>query len=154
MRHLNAGKKLGRNTSHRRALLRNLVTSLVLEERIETTVPKAKAMRPLAERMVTLGKRGSLHARRQAASYLLDAQAVAKLFDQLAARFGDRAGGYTRIVKTGFRHGDNAALAYIEFLGSEGMQAAKRKRRSERLERKAAAQKKATEEMGRKKEEE
>ncbi len=151
MRHLNAGKKLGRNTSHRRALLRNLVTSLVLEERIQTTVPKAKAIRPLAERMVTLGKRGSLHARRQAASYLLDAQAVQKLFDQLAARFGDRAGGYTRIVKTGFRQGDNASLAYIEFLGSEGMQAAKRKRRSELLERKAEAQKKASEEMGEKK---
>lgn len=151
MRHLNAGKKLGRNTPHRRALLRNLVTSLVLEERIETTLPKAKAIRPLAERMVTLGKRGSLHARRQAAGYLLDAQAVQKLFDQLAARFGDRAGGYTRIVKTGFRQGDNASLAYIEFLGSEGMQAAKRKRRSELLERKAEAQKKATEEMGEKK---
>ncbi|HEY8056747.1 MAG TPA: 50S ribosomal protein L17 [Terriglobales bacterium] len=154
MRHLNAGKKLGRNTAHRRALLRNLVTSLVLEERIQTTVPKAKAMRPLAERMVTLGKRGSLHARRQAASYLLDAQAVAKLFDSIALRFGDRAGGYTRIVKTGFRHGDNAEMAYIEFLGSEAMQAAKRKQRSERLERKAVAQKKATEELGRKSEEE
>src|SRR6185437_2394991 len=89
------GKKLGRNTSHRRALLRNLVTSLVLEERIQTTVPKAKAMRPLAERMVTLGKRGSLPARRQAASYLLSPEAVAKLFDSLSARFGDRAGGYT-----------------------------------------------------------
>ena len=149
MRHLNAGKKLGRNTAHRRALLRNLVTSLVLEERIQTTVPKAKAMRPLAERMVTLGKRGSLHAR-----YLLDAQAVAKLFDSIALRFGDRAGGYTRIVKTGFRHGDNAEMAYIEFLGSEAMQAAKRKQRSERLERKAVAQKKATEELGRKSEEE
>jgi large subunit ribosomal protein L17 len=148
MRHLNAGTKLGRNTSHRRALLRNLVTSLVLEERIQTTIPKAKAIRPLAERMITLGKRGSLHARRQAASYLLSPQAVAKLFDSLSARFGDRAGGYTRIVKTGFRQGDNAAMAYIEFLGSEGMQQAKRKRRSERLERKAAAQKKAAEEMG------
>ncbi|HEY7856131.1 MAG TPA: 50S ribosomal protein L17 [Terriglobales bacterium] len=148
MRHLNAGTKLGRNTSHRRALLRNLVTSLVLEERIQTTIPKAKAIRPLAERMITLGKRGSLHARRQAASYLLSPQAVAKLFDSLSARFGDRAGGYTRIVKTGFRQGDNAAMAYIEFLGSEGMQQAKRQRRSERLERKAAAQKKAAEEMG------
>ena len=148
MRHLNAGTKLGRNTSHRRALLRNLVTSLVLEERIQTTIPKAKAIRPLAERMITLGKRGSLHARRQAASYLLSPQAVAKLFDSLSARFGDRAGGYTRIVKTVFRQGDNAAMAYIEFLGSEGMQQAKRKRRSERLERKAAAQKKAAEEMG------
>ncbi|HEY7838544.1 MAG TPA: 50S ribosomal protein L17 [Terriglobales bacterium] len=150
MRHLNAGFKLGRNTSHRRALLRNLVTSLVLEERIQTTVPKAKAIRPLAERMVTLGKRGDLHARRQAASYLLDAQAVAKLFDSLSARFGDRAGGYTRIVKAGFRKGDNAPVAYIEFLGSEGMQAAKRQRRSELLDRKAAAQKKATEELGQK----
>lgn len=154
MRHLNAGYKLGRKPAHRRALLRNLVTSLVLEERIQTTVPKAKAIRPLAERMVTLGKRGSLHARRQAASYLLSPQAVAKLFDQLSARFGDRPGGYTRIVQTGFRQGDNAPLAYIEFLGSEGMQEAKRKRRSERLERKAAAQKKATEELGKKPEEE
>ncbi|HVA62227.1 MAG TPA: 50S ribosomal protein L17 [Terriglobales bacterium] len=154
MRHLNAGFKLGRNTSHRRALLRNLVTSLVLEERIQTTIPKAKAIRPLAERMITLGKRGSLHARRQAAGFLLDPLAVSKLFDQLSARFGDRAGGYTRIVKTGFRVGDNAPLAFIEFLGSEGMQAAKRKRRSERLERKVAAQKKATEDLGRKQDEE
>src|SRR6185437_12144352 len=142
------GKKLGRNTSHRRALLRNLVTSLVLEERIQTTVPKAKAMRPLAERMVTLGKRGSLPARRQAASYLLSPEAVAKLFDSLSARFGDRAGGYTRIIKTGFRAGDNAPMAYIEFLGSEGMQAAKRKQRSER------PQKKAAEELGNKKDDE
>lgn len=148
MRHLNAGYKLGRNTSHRRALLRNLVTSLVLEERIQTTVPKAKAIRPLAERMVTLGKRGSLHARRQAAAYLLEPKAVHKLFDTLSARFGDRAGGYTRIVKTGFRAGDNAALAYIEFLGSESIVQEKKKRRAERLEKKAAAAKKATEESG------
>lgn len=148
MRHLNAGFKLGRNTSHRRALLRNLVTSLVLEERIQTTIPKARAIRPLAERMITLGKRGSLHARRQAAGYLLSPQAVAKLFDSLSARFGDRPGGYTRITKTGFRAGDNAPMAMIEFLGSEAIRDAKRKLRSERLERKAAAQKKATEEMG------
>ncbi|MGH9519442.1 MAG: 50S ribosomal protein L17 [Terriglobales bacterium] len=153
MRHLNAGYKLGRNTSHRRALLRNLVTSLVLEERIETTVPKAKAIRPLADRMITLGKRGSLHARRQAAAFLLSPQAVAKLFESLSPRFGDRAGGYTRITKTGFRKGDNAELAFIEYLGSEGMQHAKRQRRSQRLERKAAAQKKATEELGNKSEE-
>lgn len=153
MRHLNAGYKLGRNTAHRRALLRNLVTSLVLEERIQTTVPKAKAIRPLAERMVTLGKRGSVHARRQAAGYLLDPQAVSKLFETLSPRFGDRPGGYTRIVKTGFRAGDNAPLAYIEFLGSEAMQEAKRKARSARLEKRAAAQKKATEELGNKTEE-
>lgn len=148
MRHLNAGYKLGRNTSHWRALLRNLVTSLVLEERIQTTVPKAKAIRPLAERMVTLGKRGSLHARRQAAAFLLDPQAVTKLFDTLSARFGDRPGGYTRIVKTGFRAGDNAAMAYVEFLGSESILQHKRQRRAERLEKLAAAAKKRTEEAG------
>lgn len=148
MRHLNAGYKLGRNTAHRRALLRNLVTSLVLEERIETTVPKAKAIRPLAERMITLGKRGSEHARRQAASYLLDKRAVSKLFDTLSPRFGERNGGYTRIIKGGYRFGDNAEVAFIEFLGSEASQQAKRERRAKAAERKAAAQKKAMEEMG------
>ncbi len=147
MRHRNAGYKLGRNTSHRRALLRNLVTSLVLEERVQTTVPKAKAIRPWAERMVTLGKTGTLHARRQAASYLQDPKAVAKLFEDIAPRFGDRAGGYTRIIKSGFRAGDNAELAFIEYLGSEKAQQAKKQRRAERMERKAAAQKKAAEEL-------
>src|SRR5207237_3783434 len=97
MRHLKAGKKLGRNTSHRRALLRNLVTSLILEERIETTLPKAKALRPHVEKMITLGKRGDLTARRLAASYLMTRDSVEKLFDDIAPRFGDREGGYTRI---------------------------------------------------------
>ena len=151
MRHRNAGYKLGRNTSHRRALLRNLVTSLVLEERVRTTVPKAKAIRPWAERMITLGKRGTLHARRQAASYLQDPAAVAKLFEDIAPRFGDRAGGYTRIVRTGFRVGDNAEMAFIEYLGSEKVQQAKKQRRAERMEKKIEAQKKAAEELQAKK---
>lgn len=151
MRHRNAGYKLGRNTSHRRALLRNLVTSLVLEERVRTTVPKAKAIRPWAERMITLGKRGTLHARRQAASYLQDPAAVAKLFEDIAPRFGDRAGGYTRIVRTGFRVGDNAEMAFIEYLGSEKVQQAKKQRRAQRMEKKIEAQKKAAEELQAKK---
>src|SRR5216117_4096979 len=102
MRHQIATKKLGRNTSHRRALLRNLVTSLIVEERIETTLPKAKALRPHVEKMITLGKRGDLAARRLAAGYLMTGDAVRKLFDTIGPRFGDRPGGYTRIVRTGF----------------------------------------------------
>src|ERR1700752_379844 len=105
MRHKVAGWKLGRNTAHRRSLLRNLVTSLIVEERIETTIPKAKAMRPHVEKMITLGKRGDLSARGQEASYLMTRAAVSKLFD-IAPRFGDREGGYLRIVKTGWRKGD------------------------------------------------
>src|SRR5512142_3454420 len=98
MRHKVAGWKLGRNTSHRRALLRNLVTSLIVEERIETTLPKAKAMRPHVEKMITLGKRGDVHARRLAASYLMTPDAVDKLFSTIGPRFGDRSGGYLRII--------------------------------------------------------
>ncbi len=98
MRHKVAGWKLGRNTAHRRSLLRNLVTSLIIEERIETTIPKAKAMRPHVEKMITLGKRGDLSARRLAGSYLMTKEAVTKLFDTIAPRFGDRNGGYLRIV--------------------------------------------------------
>ncbi len=119
MRHRNAGWKLGRNTSHRRALLRNLTTSVILNERVETTVQKAKAVRPWVERMITLGKRDSLHSRRQAASYLIQPEAVKKLFSTIAPRFGDRNGGYTRIVKTGWRQGDGADTAVLELLGSE-----------------------------------
>ncbi len=103
MRHKVAGWKLGRNTAHRRSLLRNLVTSLIVEERIETTIPKAKAMRPHVEKMITLGKRGDLAARRLAASYLMTDEAVNKLFDTVAPRFGDRQGGYLRIVRTAGR---------------------------------------------------
>lgn len=119
MRHRNAGWKLGRNTSHRRALLRNLASSVLLNERVETTIQKAKAVRPWVERMITLGKRDTLHARRQAAAYLLQPAVVNKLFATIAPRFGDRNGGYTRIIKTGWRRGDGAEKAIIELLGSE-----------------------------------
>src|SRR5512147_1983357 len=131
MRHLKAGKKLGRNTSHRRALLRNLVTSLILEERIETTEPKAKAMRPHVEKMITLGKRGDVAARRLAASYLMTRESVDKLFQTVGPRFGDRNGGYSRIIHGGFRKGDGGEIAFIELLGSEKLQAEKRNKRSE-----------------------
>lgn len=119
MRHLVSGHKLGRQPAHRRATLRNLVTNLIEKERIQTTVLRAKAARPLAERMITLGKRDSLHSRRQAAAYLTTPEATAKLFSELAPRFADRAGGYTRIVRAGWRIGDGAELAIIEFIGSE-----------------------------------
>jgi len=116
MRHRNYGRKLSRNTAHRRALLRNLVTSLILDERIETTVAKAKAARGLAEEMITLGKRGDLHARRQAASFCMAAPAVKKLFEDVAKRFASRPGGYTRIVRTGWRKGDGADTAVLELV--------------------------------------
>jgi len=119
MRHLKAGSKLGRQPAHRRATLRNLVTNLIEKERIQTTLLRAKAARPLAERMITLGKRDSLHARRQAAGFLMTPTATKKLFADLAPRFSDRAGGYTRIVRTGWRIGDGAELAILEFIGSE-----------------------------------
>lgn len=146
MRHRVAGWKLGRNTSHRRALLRNLVTSLILEERIETTVPKAKAMRPHVERMITLGKRGDLAARRQAASYLMTGEAVKKLFDTVSPRFGDRDGGYLRIIRSGWRQGDGGEKAFIELLGSEKVISAKREKQAERRAKKAEEAEKAMEE--------
>ncbi len=142
MRHRRAGWKLGRNTSHRRALLRNLVTSLILEERIHTTVPKAKAIRPLVERMITLGKRGDVHARRLAASYLQTRESVDRLFGTVAPRYGDRNGGYLRIVRTGFQRGDGAETAYIELLGSEQVLDEKREKRNElRAKRRAELEK-------------
>ena len=119
MRHLVSGSKLGRQPAHRRATLRNLVTNLIEKERIHTTILRAKAARPLAERMITLGKRDSLHARRQAASFLMTPGATQKLFTELAPRFADRPGGYTRIIRTGWRIGDGAELAILEFIGSE-----------------------------------
>src|ERR1700692_44020 len=100
MRHKVAGFKLGRNTAHRRSLLRNLVTSVIVEERVETTVPKAKAAKPIVEKMITLGKRGDLAARRQAGSYLMTNEAVVKLFDTVGPRFGDRNGGDPHIIPT------------------------------------------------------
>lgn len=119
MRHRVQGRKLGRTPPHRRALLRNLCTSLFEHERITTTVEKAKEVRPLAEKMITLGKKETLHARRQAAGFLLKAAAVKKLFDTIAARYADRPGGYTRILKLGPRSGDGAELAIIELISDE-----------------------------------
>jgi large subunit ribosomal protein L17 len=126
MRHRNAGFKLGRNTSHRRALLRNLVTSIVVEDRVETTVAKAKAVRPLVEKMITLGKKGDLHSRRQALAFLQTDTAVTRLFETVAPRYGDRQGGYLRIVRTGFQKGDGAEKAFLELLGAEKELGAKR----------------------------
>jgi len=119
MRHLKAGSKLGKQPAHRRAVLRNLVTNVIERERITTTRARAKAARPLLERMITLGKRDDLHARRQAASFLLTPQATQKLFRDIAPRFSDRNGGYTRIIRAGWRIGDGAELAILELLGSK-----------------------------------
>ena len=119
MRHLKAGFKLGRNPAHRRATLRNLVTNVIERERVKTTLTRAKAARPLVEHMISLGKRDTLHARRQAAAFLLTPAATKKLFADLAPRFADRPGGYTRIVHVGWRIGDGARLAILELLGSE-----------------------------------
>src|SRR5262250_942590 len=146
MRHKVSGYKLGRTTSHRRSLLRNMVTSLIMEERIETTVPKAKALRPQVEKMITLGKRGDLSARRQAAAYLMTRESVNKLFDTLAARYGDRNGGYLRIVRAGWQKGDGADKAFVELLGSEQVQEEKRQKRAETRAKRAAEAKKAMEE--------
>src|SRR4051812_31307008 len=126
MRHKVAGYKLGRTTSHRRSLLRNMATSLILEERIETTVPKAKALRPTVEKMITLGKRGDLAARRQAMSYLMTDEAVTKLFDTIGPRFGDRNGGFTRIVSTAWLQGAGGVMALPELLGAGPVVAEKR----------------------------
>jgi large subunit ribosomal protein L17 len=146
MRHKVAGWKLGRNTSHRRALLRNLVTSIIVEERVETTLTKAKAVRPHVEKMITLAKRGDLAARRLASSYLMTRDAVNKLFDTIGPRFGDRQGGYLRIIRGGFRKGDGGEIAFLELLGSEKFIEAKRKKSSETRSKRVEAAKKAMEE--------
>ncbi|WP_439815695.1 50S ribosomal protein L17 [Zavarzinia sp. CC-PAN008] len=116
MRHGVAGRKLGVSQSHRRAMLANMAASLIKHEQIRTTLPRAKELRPYVEKLVTLGKRGNLHARRQAYATLYDAAVVEKLFATLAPRYEGRAGGYTRVLKAGFRRGDAAAMAYIEFV--------------------------------------
>ena len=117
MRHLNSGSKLGKQPDHRRAVLRSLVTNLLQHGRITTTLTRAKAARPMAEKMITLGKRDTLQARRQAASYLLVPAVTQKLFSEIAPKFGDRAGGYTRIIRAGNRIGDNAKVAILEIIG-------------------------------------
>ncbi len=131
MRHRKAGYKLGRNTSHRRAMLRNLVTSIILEDRVETTITKAKAARPHVEKLITLGKRGDLAARRQALAYLMTREAVSRLFETVAPRYGDREGGYLRIVRSGFQKGDGAEKAFVEMLGVEKILEEKREKRAE-----------------------
>jgi large subunit ribosomal protein L17 len=135
MRHRKAGSKLKRNVSARRALLRGLVTNIIEEERITTTVEKAKAARPLVERMITLAKQDNLHARRQAAAFLLTPASVEKLFEKLGPRFNQRNGGYTRVVKLGWRKGDGAETAKLELVGSELVKRAAERaaRREERL---------------------
>ncbi len=126
-------------------MLRNMVTSIIMEERVETTVIKAKAVRPSVEKMITLGKQGDLAARRQAASYLMTNEAVTKLFDTVAPRFGDRKGGYTRIVRTAWRKGDGAEKAFIELLGSEQVIDEKRQKRAEIRAKRAEENRKAME---------
>lgn len=116
MRHNKTGRRLGRTTSHRVAMFRNMVTSFLNHERITTTDAKAKELRSIAEKMITLGKRGDLHAMRQAAAYIRDKKVVTKLFSTIAPRYSDRAGGYTRIIKLGIRPGDNAPMSVIELV--------------------------------------
>ncbi len=116
MRHRKMGRRLGRTTSHREAMMRNIVTSLLEHERIVTTVPKAKEIRRVAEQMITLGKRGDLHARRQALAYIRSKAVVAKLFDELSSQYAERQGGYTRIIRTGIRPGDAAPMAVLELV--------------------------------------
>src|SRR5580698_7196815 len=135
MKHNVSGYKLKRNVASRKALFRGLVTSIIEHERVVTTVPKAKAVRPLVDKMITLAKRDTLHTRRQAAAFLETPAAVKKLFDKLGTRFGQRSGGYTRVVRLGWRKGDGAEQAIIELVGSELVKRAseRAKRREERL---------------------
>jgi large subunit ribosomal protein L17 len=116
MRHANAGRKLNRTASHRKAMFANMAVALIKHEQIVTTLPKAKELRPYVEKLITLGKRGDLHARRQAYAALPDKVWAAKLFDVLGPRYQERQGGYIRVLKAGFRHGDNAPMAVIEFV--------------------------------------
>jgi large subunit ribosomal protein L17 len=138
MRHLKSGRKLSRTSSHRRALIRNLITSLLRDEKIQTTDPKAKELRRWADRVITLGKQGSLHARRQVLGIVQDKAVVRKLFDSIAPRFKDRPGGYTRIIKVGTRRGDAAPISLIELVdgGAEkaGTGGQKKRRRTRQRE--------------------
>lgn len=118
MRHRNQGRKLGRTTAHREAMFANMAAALIKHEQIKTTLPKAKELRPVVEKLVTLSRRGAadLHARRQALSQIKDETQVKKLFDVLGPRYAERPGGYTRVLKAGYRYGDNAEMAFIEFV--------------------------------------
>jgi large subunit ribosomal protein L17 len=132
MRHRKAGRPLGRNSSHRRALFRNLVTSFLRYERIETTEAKAKEIRSIADQMITLGKRGDLHARRQAAAYILDREVVSHLFSDVAPRFSSKNGGYTRLIKTRVRHGDGAPMVIVELTEIKKTEKAEKKEKKEK----------------------
>ena len=116
MRHGMSGRKLNRTSSHRKAMFDNMAAALIKHEQIKTTLPKAKELKPIVDKLITLGKRGDLHARRQAISMLGDSKLAAKLFDTLAPRYASRAGGYTRVLKAGFRYGDDAAMAFVELV--------------------------------------
>ena len=140
MQHNRAGRKLGRTTAHRKSLFRNQLSSLITHERIQTTLPKAKDLRPLIEKMVTLGKRGGLHARRLALKTIPEATTVKKLFEEIAPRFKERAGGYTRILKLGRRQGDGAEMAILEFIDFDFAQRVAEKK----VAAKAADEKKAS----------
>lgn len=155
MRHGVRGRQLGRNTSHRRALFRTLVTSVLDKEKIETTVEKAKEIRPIVERMITYGKRGDLNSRRIAASFITTRDVVKKLFDTIAPRFKDRNGGYTRIIRTRRRQGDAAEMAVIELLGAESKPEEKKEEKKSpakkaKVEAKAKAEKPAKKEKAEK----
>jgi large subunit ribosomal protein L17 len=116
MRHRMSGRKLNRTSAHRKAMFSNLAAALIQHEQIKTTLPKAKDLRPIVDKLITLGKRGNLHARRQAIAVLGDAKLAAKLFDTLAPRYAKRNGGYTRVLKAGFRYGDASPMAVVEFV--------------------------------------
>ena len=141
MHHGKAGSKLGRTSSHKEAMLRNMVTSIIKHERIRTTDMKAKELRKVAEKMITLGKKGSLHARRQALAVVRDKDMVSKLFGELTERYRNRAGGYTRIVKAGYRFGDNAPVSILEFIPDEK----KKEKAKPKAKSKAKAKEKAAE---------
>ena len=143
MRHNKAGRRLGRTTSHRVAMFRNMVTSFLNHEKITTTDAKAKELRSIAEKMITLGKKGDLHAMRQAASYIRDKKVVTKLFTTIAPRYQERAGGYTRIIKLGLRSGDNASLSLIELVEGPVEKKAPKKAPARKTAAKAASVKEA-----------
>src|SRR5580698_11313124 len=148
MRHRNYGSKLGRQPAHRRATLRNLVTNVIEKERITTTVTRAKAAKPLVENLITLGKRDTLQSRRQAASYLMTPGATKKLFADIAPRFSDRNGGYTRIIHAGYRIGDGAQLAILELLGSKLQKRLRKDKDKDKLEVKEKVEEAAAERKG------
>lgn len=147
MMHGKVGRKLGRKTPHRKAMMANLCSSLIMHKRVETTLPRAKELRRVADRMITLGKRGTIHARRQAIKVLRSSRAVKIVFDDLAPAFAERMGGYTRILKLGYRRGDSAPMAMIEYLvGTEVGEEFAPKKEKKAAKKKAAVKAKSAEE--------